>query len=554
MSERTPTKSPTRRRSAPTRIAGHQLLRPLEGSHATWEVPSDDPKRIELLVLGRARKGEQPEVRTAFDRRLRARASLRHPHLASVIDGGESPRGPYVVVSLPRSQPLSALVAEGPLDGARTYNLLTGVADALDAAHARWLIHTDLTPRAVFVEPGGSDWAYLTDFGIVHNRAPLAFARAGYRSPEELRGESPVPESNVYSLACIVFTCLAGTAPFGRKSSRAAVQAQLHEPPPRLTEARPDLPKLVDIVLNSALSENPEERPKSAGALMQEVGQALGVIERPTDGSARSGRFRRRPADVPADDGFWSTRSSATATTTDARRRTRTANAAVAAPAAHRPSSRPGRTAGHRPGSAARTQHAARSRTVLVPAESRAKRRGAPPLVLGAVLIAAIAGAGIAGWAVGGADTKAKPDPSAVAAQRSAAAKARTAAAQERERVAWLGSANNSIARLDTRRGRLPAQPRAGHDPRRAGRGRPPAGRVLRGRAGPGADRPGPRDRCRGPRCRPAAGRERLHAAGHRRTQRQPLGLSPGRRLGAPGGGRCGLRPEAARPAPRLSR
>ncbi len=138
------------------------------------------------------------------------------------MDGGESPRGPYVVVSLPRSRPLSSLIAEGPLDPARTYRLLTGVADALDAAHARWLIHTDLTPRAVFVEPGERDWAYLTDFGIAHNRPPLAFARAGYRSPEELRGESPLPESNVYSLACIVYTCLAGTAPFARQSSRAA--------------------------------------------------------------------------------------------------------------------------------------------------------------------------------------------------------------------------------------------------------------------------------------------------------------------------------------------
>ena len=107
------------------------------------------------------------------------------------------------------------------------------MADALDAAHTRWLIHTDLTPRAVFVEPGARDWAWLTDFGIAHNRPPLAFARAGYRSPEELRGEPPLPESNVYSLACIVYTCLSGSAPFARQSSRAAMQAQLHEPPPQ---------------------------------------------------------------------------------------------------------------------------------------------------------------------------------------------------------------------------------------------------------------------------------------------------------------------------------
>ncbi len=450
MSEHTPTKTPSRRRAAPTRIAGHHLLRPLEGSHATWEVPSDDPKRIELLVLGRARKSDEPEVLTAFDRRLRARASLRHPHLASVVDGGESPRGPYVVVSLPRSQPLSALISEGPLDPARTYRVLAGVADALDAAHARWLIHTDLTPRAVFVEPDESDWGYLTDFGIVHNRAPMAFARAGYRSPEELRGEAPLPESNVYSLACVVYACLTGSAPFGRKSSRAAVQAQLHEPPPRLTEARPDLPRLMDIVLNSALSEDPDERPKSAGALMQEVGQALGVVERPENGAARSGRFRRRGADAPAEEGTWSVRSSATATTAGQGRSRHSVAGGEAAPAVEpAPAASPQRT---RPSPRVRLTPAAPT-TRREPDGTRAKRRrGAPPLVLGALLLVAIAGAGVAGWALGSSDTKAKPDPTVVASQRAAAARASAATAQERERVAWLDSANTSVKRLDTRR------------------------------------------------------------------------------------------------------
>ncbi len=300
MSEHTPTKVPPRRRRAPTEVAGHRLLRPLEGSHATWEIPSEDPNRMQLLVLGRARKGQERSARTAFHRQLRARTSLLHPHLASIVGGGESPRGPYVVVSLPRARPLSSLIAEGPLDPERAYRLLMGVADALDAAHTRWLIHTDLTPRAVFVESGPRDWAWLTDFGIAHNRPPLAFARAGYRSPEELRGEPPLPESNVYSLACIIHTCLSGSAPFARQSSRAAMQAQLHETPPRLTEARPELPAAVDAVLASALSKTPEDRQSSAGALVREVGEALGLVHDGPGQTRRngSGRFRRRPADA----------------------------------------------------------------------------------------------------------------------------------------------------------------------------------------------------------------------------------------------------------------
>jgi serine/threonine-protein kinase len=436
--ERTPTKAPPRRRSAPTKIAGHRLLRPLEGSHATWEVQCDDPKRLELLVLGRARKGREEASRTAFHRQLKARASLLHPHLAAIVDGGESPRGPYVVVSLPRARPLSAEIADGPLPPERVHALLTGVADALDAAHTRWLIHTDLTPRSVFVEAGSRDWAWLTDFGIAHNRTPLAFARAGYRSPEELRGEAPLPESNVYSLACIVFTCLAGTPPFARSSGRAAMQAQLHEDPPRLTEARPELPEAIDGVLTAALSKSPSERPGSAGELMRGVGRALDLVEPEEEASRRtgSGRFRRARSNGSA--GAVASEAAVATIQLDppARRRLNPISYMVR-PAAQPVPLRP---------------------TRLTPAEATgprrdvpARRRAAPRAVLVAALVLAVGAAGVAGWTLGGSDSP-KPDPAAAAARKAAAQRAGTAAAQERERVAWLGTANAAAERLSARR------------------------------------------------------------------------------------------------------
>ncbi len=463
MSEHTPTKTPPRRRRAPTEVAGHRLLRPLEGSHATWEIPSDDPNRMQLLVLGRARKGQERSARTAFHRQLRARTSLLHPHLASIVGGGESPRGPYVVVSLPRARPLSSLIAEGPLNPERAYRLLLGVADALDAAHTRWLIHTDLTPRAVFAESGPRDWAWLTDFGIAHNRPPLAFARAGYRSPEELRGEPPLPESNVYSLACIIHTCLAGSAPFARQSSRAAMQAQLHESPPRLTEIRPELPKAVDAVLAAALSKTPEDRQSSAGALVREVGDALGLLDDGPGQTRRNGtgRFRRRPPE--------SARSvrrqkpvalngAPLVTPTEAPDRSRhapsrsTSTATGTAPAPPKPAP-PARPAPTKNGNAIGTQTRTTPIEALPPRKS-ARRRGAPPAVLIPVLLLAVAGAGVAGWTLGTSDPSPAPavDPAAVKAQRAAEARAEAATVTEQERVAWLGSANDAVESLNSRR------------------------------------------------------------------------------------------------------
>jgi serine/threonine protein kinase len=460
MSEHTPTKTPPRRRRAPTEVAGHRLLRPLEGSHATWEIPSDDPERVQLLVLGRARKGQERAARTAFHRQLHARTSLLHPHLAAVVGGGESPRGPYVVVSLPRSRPLSSLIAEGPLEPERTYRLLIGVADALDAAHTRWLIHTDLTPRAVFVESGPRDWAWLTDFGIAHNRPPLAFARAGYRSPEELRGEPPLPESNVYSLACIVYTCLSGSAPFARQSSRAAMEAQLNETPPRLTDLRPELPAAIDAVLATALSKTPEDRQGSAGALVRDVGAALGLLDEDRSGGRRngSGRFRRRPADV----------------TTPVRRQKPVAlngaPPAVPLEAPKRSRHAPGRSSSTAPGAAppaaprpvpARPKHkqpppARPKRPTPIEAlpPRRRARRGAPPVVLIPVLLLAVAGAGLAGWMAGGSDPSTTPqaDPAARQAERAAERRAEAAARVEAQRVAWLASANDAVEALNSRR------------------------------------------------------------------------------------------------------
>ena len=511
MSERASTKTPTRRRRAPTEVAGHRLLRPLEGSHATWEVPSDDPRRMQLLVLGRARKGQERSARTAFHRQLRARTSLRHPHLAPIAGGGESPRGPYVVVSLPRSRPLSALIAEGPLDAGQTYRLLSGVADALDAAHTRWLIHTDLTPRAIFVEPGERDWAWLTDFGIAHNRPPLAFARAGYRSPEELRGEAPLPESNVYSLACIVYTCLSGSAPFARQSSRAAMQAQLGGPPPKLSAERPELPPAIDDVLLTALSKTPDERQSSAGELMRDVGQALGVLEPGVAERKRpTGRFRRRPE---ANGTAVGTNGSAPAKAKPAAKVAANGSAATAAAAV------------------AKADAPARRRTTPIetlPPRKRTGGRAAPPAVLVALLLLAVAGAGAAGWLLGGGSDSTpapKADPAAARAARAAAAEARDrhGGRAGARRMAALGRRHDPDAGLSP--GRRPPPARRRDDPGRPGRARPPARALLRDR--PRRARGRPRvsgGRRRGPLDAPPR-TERLRAPGPLRGQREPLGL-----------------------------
>ena len=98
-----------------------------------------------------------------------------------------------------------------------------------------------------------------------------------YRSPEELRGNPPKPQSNVYSLACILVRCLTGTAPHSHDRPLLTLHAHLVEPPPRVSDRRPDLPPELDAVVARGMAKDPRERYPSAGHLILAAGHALGI-------------------------------------------------------------------------------------------------------------------------------------------------------------------------------------------------------------------------------------------------------------------------------------
>ena len=270
------------------------------------------------------------------------------------------------------------------------------------------------------------------------------------------------------------------------------MQAQLHEPPPRLTELRPELPAAVDAVLASALSKTPEDGQSSAGALVREVGEALGVLDDKPGQTRRNGtgRFRRRPPDSAR----------------PVRRRSRGPERRAGPAAAEEPTAPGTLRAQHlhgqrdRPGTpqrgAARPRQATaagRARDAArAPRRSRRCRR-ARAHVAGAPRPPCSAPCSCSRWPApewpagrSAAPTRAprRPcDPAAVKAQRAAEKRAEAAAATEQERVAWLGSANDAVETLNSRRTADRRRLAAREHARRSGRARPPAGALLRARA-----------------------------------------------------------------------
>jgi hypothetical protein len=207
-----------------------------------------------------------PAFRERFRRECAIASELAHPNVVPVYEQGESGGVLWVAMRWVDGTDLRALA---PLDPARAARIVAQVAGALDAAHARGLVHRDVKPGNVLVEerPGGPH-AYLTDFGLAKEISPDPGLAPGGRwlgtvdfaAPEQIRGRPTDARSDVYSLGCLLGFAVTGAVPYPRATPADTMRAHLHEPAPRLGGP-------LDPVLSRALAKNPDWRFRSAGEL-----------------------------------------------------------------------------------------------------------------------------------------------------------------------------------------------------------------------------------------------------------------------------------------------
>ena len=212
------------------------------------------------------------EALRRFEREARLMASIDHPNVIPVYGAGEEDGHLYLVMRYVDGTDLQALLrSRGRLATLQAAQITDQVARALDAAHKRGLVHRDIKPSNVLLSDGH---AYLTDFGITRladerttsTDAGKWIGTFDYMSPEQLRGESADPRSDVYALGCLLYACLVGSAPFHRDTTAATITAHLHEEPPSIADV-PGVPKAFDAVIGRALAKRPKDRYKSAGEL-----------------------------------------------------------------------------------------------------------------------------------------------------------------------------------------------------------------------------------------------------------------------------------------------
>jgi ABC-type branched-subunit amino acid transport system substrate-binding protein len=219
---------------------------------------------------------EDEHFRARFLRESRLAASLDHPSVVPVHEAGDEDGQLYLAMRYVEGTDLRTLLdREGTLAPERALAVLGQIADALDAAHRRALVHRDVKPGNVLLDEDGH--AYLSDFGITKQLGGdstdtgRVVGTLDYLAPEQIRGEPVDGRTDAYALACVLYECLAGAPPFRRQTEAETLWAHMQDEHATLRD-HPDL----DPVLRRALAKEKEDRYASCGELLAAASTALG--------------------------------------------------------------------------------------------------------------------------------------------------------------------------------------------------------------------------------------------------------------------------------------
>jgi eukaryotic-like serine/threonine-protein kinase len=257
-------------------------------------------------VLGRTvavkllaeRFAEEPELRERFRREALTAARLSDElHVVTIFDVGEHEGRPFTVMEYLPGGTLAERARSRPVPPELAVTWLAQAAAALDAAHARGVVHRDVKPANMLFD--GSDRLQVVDFGIARlvdetvgmTLTGTILGTAGYLAPEQARAEEATAASDRYALGIVAYELLTGGRPFQRGSETAEAVAHINEPVPPASERAVGLPPEADAVFARALAKSPVHRFPTATAFVEALRAALAGTPPPSPPPRRRARL-----------------------------------------------------------------------------------------------------------------------------------------------------------------------------------------------------------------------------------------------------------------------
>jgi Protein kinase domain len=306
-------------------FAGHRIegVAGRGGMGVVYRATQLDLERPVALKLIAPQLAQDPSFRERFVRESRIAAAIDHPHVIPIYYAGEQDGALYLAMRYVDGEDLRAIVRrDGMLEPDRAARIVSQLGGALDAAHARGLVHRDVKPANVLLT--GDDHAYLTDFGLSKrvldtsglSRSGQWVGTLGYVAPEQIRGLRVDARTDVFALGCVLFFGLTGATPFQRESDEATLWAHLNDPPEPVDVLAPGVPAAFGAVLERALAKDPDDRFQSAGDLGRAALAAAGETVTPGPERGAVARGAAAPGDDDETIVPGATPSSATGVTT----------------------------------------------------------------------------------------------------------------------------------------------------------------------------------------------------------------------------------------------
>lgn len=243
------------------------------GMGVVWRARDERLGRDVALKVLHAWVADDEDLRRRFEREAAALARLEHPNVVRLYDVLEDRGQTVLVLELVEGDGLHSLVGGRRLGFEEVRRFCAPVAAALAHAHARGVVHRDLTPSNVLVERA-SGRVVVTDFGLARlvrgtTTAPVSGVLAGtpeYWAPEQAAGSATGPATDLYALGCILFQLLSGRLPFEGEDRLATGLRRASEPAPSLGTVAPDAPAEAEALVDRLLARDPASRGSASQA------------------------------------------------------------------------------------------------------------------------------------------------------------------------------------------------------------------------------------------------------------------------------------------------
>ncbi|MBW2644801.1 MAG: protein kinase [Deltaproteobacteria bacterium] len=241
-----------------------------------------------------------PEVKTRFMHEAQAAAALDHPNICTVHEFEQADESSFISMAYIDGQSIRKKIEAGPLGLEEAMRIAEQVAEGLQAAHQKGIVHRDIKSANIMVTERGQ--AKIMDFGLARTAEKTLLTKEGttmgtvaYMSPEQTRGEEVDQRTDIWSFGVVLHEMLTGELPFKGEHEQAVVYSILNKKPKPITELRSEIPVSIGQVVDKALEKNPDERYQQIDELLDDLKSiSAGIVPEEIKARLRKEKLRKR--------------------------------------------------------------------------------------------------------------------------------------------------------------------------------------------------------------------------------------------------------------------